>query len=195
MKDEILEVKKRVEEFEQKYREVGNESKSRLEELEGSRLTVFQLQETIERLEVNLSTLKSENQVLSQQASLAAANDSLYEETAHLRSLIKKLQSENEFLRNNKVVEEGFNPITTPEKSLDNGQGMEDIFDTPNVEQDERRIIIFFDQLATQKQISELEYGLLPLKKQHRIYANVSAKDAAEIVNYEVTVNCLIASF
>nr|GEW01257.1 myosin-12-like isoform X1 [Tanacetum cinerariifolium] len=56
-----------------------------------------------------------------------------------LRSLIKKLQSENEFLRNNKVVEEGFNPITTPEKSLDNGQGMEDIFDTPNVEQDERR--------------------------------------------------------
>lgn len=49
MQDEILEIKKRFEEFEQKYSEVENECKDRLKELEESQVKITGLQETIER--------------------------------------------------------------------------------------------------------------------------------------------------
>ena len=49
VQNEILELKKRIEEFEQKYHEVENKSKDRLKELEDSQFKVSQLQETIER--------------------------------------------------------------------------------------------------------------------------------------------------
>lgn len=49
MQDEILEFKKRVEEFEKKFNEVDNESKNRLKELEESQAKISGLQETIER--------------------------------------------------------------------------------------------------------------------------------------------------
>lgn len=49
MQEEIKELKKRVEDFEQKYDEVQNESKARLKEAEESQQKALQLQETIER--------------------------------------------------------------------------------------------------------------------------------------------------
>ncbi|KAJ9563359.1 hypothetical protein OSB04_008519 [Centaurea solstitialis] len=111
-----LELKKRVEEFEQKYHEIENKSRDTLKELEDSQLKVSQLQETIERLDVNSSTLESENQVLRQQALVASTNEDLHEETEYLRSKIKELESENEYLRNQTTVVEVVKFITTPEK-------------------------------------------------------------------------------
>lgn len=49
VQDEIVELKKRVEEFEQKYKEVENESRNRLKELEESQAKISGFQETIER--------------------------------------------------------------------------------------------------------------------------------------------------
>ena len=49
MQGEIRELKKRFDEFEQKYSEVENESKARLKEAEDSQLKVSELQEAIER--------------------------------------------------------------------------------------------------------------------------------------------------
>ncbi|KAL8192670.1 hypothetical protein R6Q57_027855 [Mikania cordata] len=80
LEDEIVELKKRVEEFEQKYNGVANESKNRLNELEESQAKISGLQETIERLDANLSNLESENQVLRQQALVASTIEELNEE-------------------------------------------------------------------------------------------------------------------
>ncbi|KAL6989253.1 hypothetical protein U1Q18_015005 [Sarracenia purpurea var. burkii] len=80
MRSVIREINKRVEEFEQKYTEVENESKARLKEAKDSQLKVSELQETIERLELNLSNLESENQVLRQQALVASIHEDLSED-------------------------------------------------------------------------------------------------------------------
>ncbi|GJT31482.1 myosin-12 isoform X2 [Tanacetum coccineum] len=136
LEDEIVGLKKRFEEFEQKYNEVENESKERLKELEESQVKISGLQETIERLDANLSNLESENQVLRQEALVASTNEDLAEETEQLRNKIKELESENEILRNRKVVVEQI-IVTTPEKqspqlqSLDNGHETKDDFGTP----------------------------------------------------------------
>ncbi|CAH1448795.1 unnamed protein product [Lactuca virosa] len=143
LEDEILEFKKRVEEFEQKFNEVDNESKNRLKELEESQAKISGLQETIERLDANLSNLESENQVLRQEALVASTNEDLTEETENLKSKIKELESENEFLRNQKVVV--VEQITTPEKvspqlqSSNNGHEKKDDFETPHVEQEKTK--------------------------------------------------------
>ncbi|XP_024993286.1 myosin-12-like isoform X1 [Cynara cardunculus var. scolymus] len=142
LEDEILELKKRVEEFEQRYCDVENESKARLKELEESQVKISGLQDSIERLDANLSNLESENQVLRQQALVSSTNEELTEETEHLRSKIKELEWENELLRNQKMVVE---QITTPEKvllqlqSLDNGHETKDNFETPNMEQEKTK--------------------------------------------------------
>ncbi|CAI9293048.1 unnamed protein product [Lactuca saligna] len=143
LEDEILEFKKRVEEFEKKFNEVDNESKNRLKELEESQAKISGLQETIERLDANLSNLESENQVLRQEALVASTNEDLTEETENLKSKIKELESENEFLRNQKVVV--VEQITTPEKvspqlqSLNNGHEKKDDFETPHVDQEKTK--------------------------------------------------------
>lgn len=92
-----------MEEFEEKYSQVEDESKVRLQETEEAQLKAMQLQETIERyrliikvlittkcawptllyfhrLESNLSNLESENQVLRQQALVASMNEEVSEE-------------------------------------------------------------------------------------------------------------------
>ncbi|XP_024988349.1 myosin-12-like isoform X1 [Cynara cardunculus var. scolymus] len=145
LENEILELKKRVEEFEQKYHEVENKSRGILKVLEDSQLKVSQLQETIERLDVNSSTLESENQVLRQQALVASTNEDLYEETERLRSKIKELESENKYLQNQTTVVEVVKLITTTEKVLPqlqssvNGHGMEDSFEAPDAEQEKTK--------------------------------------------------------
>lgn len=108
MQGEVRELKKRVEDFEYMYNEVQKESKARLKEVEESQMKVAQLQDTLERytscsskylqvqqvysnyllyisvfmlrLELNISNLESENQVLRQQALAASSNDDLAEE-------------------------------------------------------------------------------------------------------------------
>ncbi|KAK9061053.1 hypothetical protein SSX86_018233 [Deinandra increscens subsp. villosa] len=91
-------------EFEQKYNEVENESKYRFKELEESQAKIPGLQETIERLDANLSNLELENQVLRQEALVASTIEELNEEAEHLKTKIKELESENELLRNQQVV-------------------------------------------------------------------------------------------
>lgn len=108
LQEVITELKKRVEEFEQTYSKVEKESHARLKEAEEAQIRVSQLQENIERyqilsiclssfvriinsvmttstlhlfrLEVNLSNLESENQVLRQQALVASAKEDFTEE-------------------------------------------------------------------------------------------------------------------
>lgn len=124
LEGEITELKKRVEEFEQKYSEVENESKARLKQAEDSQLKVLELQEAIERLELNLSNLESENQVLRQQALVASTNEDLSEEMKILKSKITDLESANELLRSQKVVEGqiiNHAPVQLQSKCFDNG--------------------------------------------------------------------------
>ncbi|XP_022152731.1 myosin-12 [Momordica charantia] len=126
---EVGELKKKIEEFEEKFAEVENESKARLKEAEEAQLKAMQLQETIERLELNLSSLESENQVLRQQALVAADNESLSEELQTLKSKIGSLEAENEVLRNRPVaVEHMATPAVRPAESttLDNGHLVEE---------------------------------------------------------------------
>ncbi|KAL8104583.1 hypothetical protein AgCh_028701 [Apium graveolens] len=60
--EEITELRKRGDEFLCMFNEVQNESKDRLKEIEESQLKLAQLQTTLERLELNVSNLESENQ-------------------------------------------------------------------------------------------------------------------------------------
>ncbi|KAF8403986.1 hypothetical protein HHK36_012096 [Tetracentron sinense] len=131
MEDELSVLKKRIEEFENRYTEVQKESEARLKEAEESQFRALQFQETIERLELNLSNLESENQVLRQQALVASTNEDLSEEVKILEIKIANLESENELLRNQApvVVEK----IVTPErvesqvlKSFENGHQTEE---------------------------------------------------------------------
>ncbi|XP_074375543.1 myosin-12-like [Apium graveolens] len=64
--EEITELRKRADEFLCMFNEVQNESKDRLKEIEESQLKLAQLQTTLERLELNVFNLESENQVLRQ---------------------------------------------------------------------------------------------------------------------------------
>ncbi|KAL8155325.1 hypothetical protein AgCh_000634 [Apium graveolens] len=64
--EEITELRKRADEFLCMFNEVQNESKDILKEIEESQLKLAQLQTTLERLELNVSNLESENQVLRQ---------------------------------------------------------------------------------------------------------------------------------
>ncbi|KAG6575650.1 Myosin-12, partial [Cucurbita argyrosperma subsp. sororia] len=112
---EVGELKKKIDEFEVKYGEVEMESKARLKEAEEAQLKSLQLQESIERLESNLSSLESENQVLRQQALVAADNESLSEELQALKSKIGCLEAENEALRNRTVAVEH---ISVPTRGL-----------------------------------------------------------------------------
>ncbi|CAK9144802.1 unnamed protein product [Ilex paraguariensis] len=144
LEGEVRELKKRMQEFEQKYSDVQTESRARLKEVEESQLRATQLQEAIERLELNLTNLESENQVLRQQALAASTSEDLSEEMEIVKSKITTLQSENEFLRNQKVIVE---QITSPEqvspqmKNLDNGHEIyhgcptEDEYQATKVEQ------------------------------------------------------------
>ncbi|KAG5627286.1 hypothetical protein H5410_012504 [Solanum commersonii] len=106
LEEEIRELKKRVEDFEQSYNEVEKECQATRKEAEESQLRVLEFQESIERLQLNLSNLESENQVLRQQALVASTNEALSDEMDILKNKIKDLESENELLRIQRVVVE-----------------------------------------------------------------------------------------
>ncbi|KAJ0039099.1 hypothetical protein Pint_24134 [Pistacia integerrima] len=127
---ELRELKNKIIEFEKRYYEVEKESKARLREAEEAELKTTLLQETMERLELNLSNLESENQVLRQQALVASTTEELSEELRNLRSKIGNLESENELLRNKAAIAE---QIAAPErvqphaKNFGNGQQTENL--------------------------------------------------------------------
>ncbi|KAJ7949058.1 Myosin [Quillaja saponaria] len=124
LEDEVGELKKKIEEFEEKYSQVAEDNKVRLKEAEEPQLKATQLQEVIQRSELNLSNLKSENQVLRQQALLELTNEDLSEELRILKSKIANLESENELLRNQVMVVEQkatSASIAPQAKILDNG--------------------------------------------------------------------------
>ncbi|KAI5603286.1 hypothetical protein BDE02_01G209600 [Populus trichocarpa] len=125
LENELSELKKKMEEFENKCSELEKESKARTKEAEESHLKTMTLQDTIERLELNLSNLESENQVLRQQALDASENEGLSEELKILKSKIAELESENELLRKQPAIVEQMTPeIILPRvKSFENGHG------------------------------------------------------------------------
>ncbi|QHO33966.1 uncharacterized protein DS421_9g262890 [Arachis hypogaea] len=93
-----LEELKKIKEFEEKCSAIENENQARIEEAEEAQLKATQLQETIERLEVSLSNLETENQVLCQQALVESKNKDLSEEIKILKDQIANLESGNERL-------------------------------------------------------------------------------------------------
>ncbi|GFQ02300.1 myosin-12 [Phtheirospermum japonicum] len=125
LEEVIAELKKRVEEFEMSYSEVEMESHARLKEAEEAQMRASQLQETIERLEVNVANLESENQVLRQQALAASAKEDFTEEMELLKGQINDLESENKLLRSQKVVVEQIaksdDEVSLSVKDLNNG--------------------------------------------------------------------------
>ncbi|KAI3897061.1 hypothetical protein MKW92_016716 [Papaver armeniacum] len=159
LEGELSELKIKTEDIERRYYEIQKDTE--VKEIEATELQskLSQLQETIERLEVSLSNLESENQVLRQQALEASKSDDLSEELKILEDKIAKLESENEMLRNQApvVVQQivstevaTYPPVTnqapvveqqivspkvatyTPvTKSLENGHQTEEEFKTP----------------------------------------------------------------
>ncbi|XP_021662313.2 myosin-12 [Hevea brasiliensis] len=129
LEDKLREMKMKMEEFEDKCSKLENQSNTRLREAEEAQLKAMQLQETIERLELNLSNLESENQVLRQQALVASANNDLSEELDILKHKIKDLESENELLRKRPaVLEQKATPerVLSQVKNFDNGHKIEE---------------------------------------------------------------------
>ncbi|KAE8038143.1 hypothetical protein FH972_010683 [Carpinus fangiana] len=113
LEGEVRDLKEKVEKFEKKYSEAEKESKTSLKEAEEAQLKATLLQETIERLELNLSNLESENQVLRQQALVASTKEDFCEELKILKNKIASLESDNEQLHNQAAV---VKEIPTPER-------------------------------------------------------------------------------
>ncbi|XP_038720466.1 myosin-12 isoform X1 [Tripterygium wilfordii] len=150
LEDEVRTLKNKIEEFEDKYSEVEKESKARLKEAEEAEVKATQLQETIERLELNLSNLESENQVLRQQTLVASTNEDISTELEILKSKIVSLESENESLRNKASIKQIANSERDPSfKSLDNGHQIEEELQTVK----ESGPLVF--QLTKQKSLTD----------------------------------------
>ncbi|CAK8532147.1 unnamed protein product [Lathyrus sativus] len=104
LESEVEELKNRIKDFEERYKEIEKENQERLKETEEAQLKATQLQETIERLELSLSNLESENQVLCQQALVESKNEDLSEDIKILKDQIANLESENEVLRSQAAI-------------------------------------------------------------------------------------------
>ncbi|XP_061353959.1 myosin-12 [Gastrolobium bilobum] len=133
LESEVEELTKKIQKFEERYSEIENETQARLKEAEEAQLKATQLQETIERLELSLSNLESENQVLCQQALVESKNEELSEEIKTLKGRIANLESEKQFLRSQAAVavEQKVHPeiIETDQEitvNLDNGNQTEE---------------------------------------------------------------------
>ncbi|KAL3516640.1 hypothetical protein ACH5RR_023542 [Cinchona calisaya] len=179
LQEEITELKKRIAEFEQTYSEVQKESQARLREAEESQLRVLQLQETIGRLELNLSNLESENQVIRQQALAAPVTDEFTEEMEILKRKIRDLESENETLRKQNVtVETTSKPETESPtlKSLENGLQMNN---GPEKEEDHETQI-------QEKQIAKDSSTFVPLLTKQRSLTDRQQE------NHDILIKCLM---
>ncbi|PON86367.1 Myosin [Trema orientale] len=153
LEGELSVMKKKIEEFEEKVSQVEKESETRLKEADEARLNAMKLQETIERLELNLSNIESENQVLRQQALVASTNEDLSEELNNLRSKVADLESENETLRNKVVVVVEQKIISeepqAPVKVYDNGHHTEEELQRP------KESVPVFSQLTKQRSLTD----------------------------------------
>ncbi|XP_010522267.1 PREDICTED: myosin-12 isoform X2 [Tarenaya hassleriana] len=126
---EVEQLKRKVEEFEAQCSALEKESKASLTEAEDAKAKAMQLQETIERLDSNLSNLESENQVLRQQALVDSMDTEASEELRSLRERIAILVLENESLRSQVATVEKTTPpesVPSPAKIQENGHRKEE---------------------------------------------------------------------
>lgn len=179
LQQEIRELKKMIDDFEHTYSEVQKESQARLREAEESQIKILQLQETIGRLEVNLSNLESENQVIRQQEFAASSNEELTEEVEILKSKIRDLESENELLRRQRVVVEHV-PTSQPEipkqEVYTNGYQINDATQTEEAQSNKK------DDLQTDKDSGTY----VPLLTKQRSLTDRQQE------NYDALIKCLV---
>ncbi|CAN4110468.1 unnamed protein product [Withania somnifera] len=178
LEEEIRELKKIVEDFEHSYIEVEKECKATRKEAEESQLRVSELQESIERLQLNLSNLESENQVLRQQALVASANEALSEEIDILKNKIKDLESENELLLTQRVVVEHI-------VSSDDGapKGLE-IVENVHPADNRHQTVEVHEEMKVEEQISKDSNPPISLTKQR------SLTDRQQ-ENHDILIKCL----
>ncbi|KAM7264663.1 hypothetical protein ACFE04_002346 [Oxalis oulophora] len=106
LEGDLTELRKKIEEFEEHHKKVETECKAWAREAEEAQQKTTELRETIEKLELSLTNLESENQVLRQQALVATENEDMSEEMKILRNKIAELESEKELLQTQAVVTE-----------------------------------------------------------------------------------------
>uniref|UniRef100_A0A0E0KJ00 Myosin motor domain-containing protein n=1 Tax=Oryza punctata TaxID=4537 RepID=A0A0E0KJ00_ORYPU len=113
LEDELVTFRTKAEDLEKRLLEVQKESDELSREILEKDSKFNQLQEVIERLETNLSSLESENQVLRQQSLLASADDDKSKQIESLESKIAILESENQLLHSKSSV--AVQAVITPE--------------------------------------------------------------------------------
>ncbi|XP_051143772.1 myosin-12-like isoform X2 [Andrographis paniculata] len=175
LEEALVELKKKVEDFEQTHSEVEKECRARVKEAEEAQMRALRLQETIERLEVNLSNLESENQILRQQALAESSKEDFTEEMELLKEKIRGLESENKLLRAQKVVVERIVNSDKMQK-LDNGYQSHD-----EIQQTEQH-----SPSKTQQQITEDLEGSPPLLSKQRSLTDRQQE------NHDALIKCLL---
>ncbi|KAJ3673289.1 hypothetical protein LUZ60_006663 [Juncus effusus] len=96
LEDDLSIFKRKAEEFEKIFSQVQNESEKLVKDGEEHLLKIDQLEEMLERQEMNLSNLESENLVLRKQAlEASSSNDDQLKQIESLESKISSLESEN----------------------------------------------------------------------------------------------------
>ncbi|KAK6933673.1 Myosin, N-terminal, SH3-like [Dillenia turbinata] len=144
---ELTQLKEKADNFEKACIELQKERKIKIEETEKAQLRITQLHDAVERLEVDMSNIESENQILRHEALVTATNEDLSEELRLLKSQIACLESENELLRSQSAVVEH---LATPELHYGNGQITEKQLRTTKEE-----VESLVPQLTTQKSLTD----------------------------------------
>ncbi|XP_074563999.1 myosin-12-like [Curcuma longa] len=107
LEDEVRQLtifKSKADEFELKHAEAQKNVEALLKDKEEYSSKISQLQDLIERLEMNLSGLESENKVLRQQALVISTNEDFSEQVKSLETKTNTLESENQLLQNERGV-------------------------------------------------------------------------------------------
>ncbi|CAN6439793.1 unnamed protein product [Victoria cruziana] len=132
LENELANARAKAEEFEERYCEAQKLSQERLVTIEEIQSRLHQFQENAQRLEADLSTMESENQVLRQEALVASTNKDLSDEIKILEEKIAKLEEENKLLHERTTSLPAASPgpqldvpasptVTKRDQSLENG--------------------------------------------------------------------------
>lgn len=132
VEDELVTFRMKAEDLDKKLLEVQRKCDELSLDTQERDSKINQLREVIERLEINLSNLESENQVLRQQSLLASADEDKSKQIESLESKIAILESENHLLRSNSALP--VQAVVTPEviqpsvmEELENGHQLEEL--------------------------------------------------------------------
>ncbi|KAK4372251.1 hypothetical protein RND71_007635 [Anisodus tanguticus] len=153
----------------EKLTEENNKLEATHTEAEESQLRVTELQESIERLQLNLSNLESENQVLRQQALVASTNEALSEEMDILKNKIKDLESENELLRTQRVVVQ---QIVSPDQAA---KGLKTVDNTHTTDNGHQTVEVHVEMKVEQQKEIKVEQQIS--KETHDILIKCLAED------------------